>query len=117
MLNKIQHILNSNAMLQPNRLEELLRQALCYQVQMCKYHNTYTQSYSLLSNHQCRQDALPTKCIATLPRHKDQVWLVRFSRKGDKFASLCKDGTICIWGLSHSASFEVKCLTEIGTKA
>ena len=73
-------------------------------------------SYSLLSNHQCRQDVIPTKCIATFSRHKDQVWIVKFSKTGEKLASLCKDGSICIWGLSYLTTFELRCLLEISTK-
>jgi WD40 repeat protein len=103
-------------MLSPNRLEELLKQAVSYQVNTCKFHNTFVPNYSLLSNHTCRLDALPSKCIATLSRHKDQVWIVKFSSTGEKIASLCKDGSICIWSLALTSTIELKCLLEIITK-
>jgi WD40 repeat protein len=45
------------------------------------------------------------------------VWIVKFSRTGEKLASLCKDGSLCVWKLAHKAlTFEVTCLLEISTK-
>lgn len=40
---------------------------------------------------------IPTKCIAVLNKHKDEVWQVKFSSSGKKMASIGKDNMVCIW--------------------
>lgn len=52
----------AQAMLEPNRLEKLMKQALSYQVFNCKYHNLYQMNYSLLEDHSCQKVLIPTKC-------------------------------------------------------
>jgi hypothetical protein len=97
LLEKIQTMMPSTAMLQPNRLEHLVKQAVSHQVQNCKYHNVFTQKYSLLEDHVCSKQMLPSKCIATLTKHKDEVWSVKFSITGKRLASMGKDNLIYIW--------------------
>ena len=87
-------------MLQPKRLETLMSQALTYQLNHCRFHNMHVDKFSLLTDHQCSTDVIPQQCIATLKAHKDQVWLVQFCNvMGDKLASVCKDGSLCIWSI------------------
>ena len=75
----------------------------------------HMNDFSLLSDHHCSTDVIPQKCIATITKHKDQVWLVQFSNvKGDKLASVCKDSTVCIWILKWQVdqgiqAVEIKC--------
>ena len=53
-------------------------------------------------------DVIPQKCIATITKHKDQVWMVQFSSVvGDQLATVCKDGTVCIWKLKWLADSSV----------
>ena len=53
---------------------------------------------SLLNDLTCPSDVIPSRCIATLTKHTDQVWFVMFSNiKGELLATVCKDGTIAIW--------------------
>lgn len=40
---------------------------------------------------------LPTKCIATLKRHKDEVWIIKFSNSGNRLATIGKDNVLVIW--------------------
>lgn len=42
---------------------------------------------------------LPTKCIAVLRKHKDEVWNVKFSSSGNKLASVSKDNIIYLWNM------------------
>jgi WD40 repeat protein len=42
---------------------------------------------------------LPTKCIAVLKRHKDEVWNIKFSQSGNKLASVGKDNMILLWSI------------------
>ena len=78
--------------------------------------------FSLLEDHYCSIDVIPQNCIATLKAHRDQVWLVQFSNvAGDKLASVCKDGTLCIWSVQWLnreglQSVEVTCSVAIQTK-
>jgi hypothetical protein len=57
LLCKIQSIMPSSEMLQPKRLENLMKQALAYQFFNCKYHNVSTfgpqTGFSLLEDHVC----------------------------------------------------------------
>lgn len=57
LLGKIQSIMPSSEMLQPRRLENLMKQALSYQFFNCKYHNVSTfgpqTGFSLLEDHFC----------------------------------------------------------------
>jgi len=109
-------------MLQPDRLETLAEQALTYQVAHCRYHNLHVDKFSLLSDHLCSMDVIPQNCIMSLKAHRDQVWLVQFSNvMGDQLASVCKDGTLCIWSVKWLnreglQSVEVGCKLAIHTK-
>ena len=77
-------------MLQSGRLEKLMKQALSYQLDSCLYHNRDMDNLSLLSNYACSSDVIPTKCIATLTKHTDQVWFVQFCNvSGELMASVC----------------------------
>jgi len=48
LLQRMQQIMHPHQMLQPNRLESLMSQAISYQLSNCKYHNVLQQEYSLL---------------------------------------------------------------------
>lgn len=37
--------------------------------------------------------------MATLRRHKEQVWFCKFNNQGDKIATVCKEGQILIWSI------------------
>lgn len=55
--------------------------------------------FTLLKDHECPKSMLPTTCMVTLRRHKEQVWFCKFNPQGDKFATVCKDGLILIWSI------------------
>ena len=84
-------------MLQPNRLEVLIKQSLAYQLHNCKYHNVHSSNFSLLEDHICSKRLIPTKCIGVINKHKDEVWQVKFSSSGKKIASMGKDNVVCLW--------------------
>jgi WD40 repeat protein len=97
LLEKIQGLMPSCSMLEPQRLEQLMKQAVAFQLHNCKYHNVYLSEYSLLEDHHCSKQMLPTKCVAVLKRHKDEVWIIKFSNSGHKLATIGKDNVIVIW--------------------
>ena len=87
-------------MLLPKRLEQLLNQSIKHQVQQCSYHNEAgEEDYSLLSDHICPQSLLPTKCLLTLRKHKDQVFFCKFNEQGDKILTVCRNGHMLVWHL------------------
>jgi WD40 repeat protein len=43
---------------------------------------------------------LPTKCIAVLKKHKDEVWTVQFSPSGKRLASQGKDNLVYLWSFT-----------------
>jgi len=92
--------LSPEVSLPPSRLESLLHQALEKQFDSCLYHTSPNRDVSLYTNHHCGSEQLPTKCIAILEAHKDEVWYVRFSNNGRYVASASKDSTVIIWDTS-----------------
>lgn len=40
---------------------------------------------------------LPTKCIAVLTKHRDEVWSIQFSPSGKRMASMGKDNLVYLW--------------------
>ena len=87
------------SMLEPNRLENLLSQALSYQMISCKYHSANfsdLQQFSLVEQHKCVCEDPPSVCNKTL-KDKDEVWNLKFSPDGEKIASVCKKSSMSIW--------------------
>ena len=101
LLDRIQCVMPAKFMLQPNRLEKLVKQSLAFQMHNCKFHNIFANQYSLLEDHICTKQMIPTKCIAVLSKHKDEVWCVKFSMSGKKLASIGKDNIIYLWSLQQ----------------
>ena len=60
----------------------------------------------MLKDHSCPPSLIPTNCLATLRKHKDQVWFCKFNPQGTKFATVCKDGIILIWSMTRVAESE-----------
>mmetsp|Transcript_7506 Transcript_7506/g.5701 ORF Transcript_7506/g.5701 Transcript_7506/m.5701 type:complete len:144 (+) Transcript_7506:669-1100(+) len=83
----------------------------------------FQSQYSLLEDHRCSKMLLPSKAIAVLHKHKDEVWIVRFSNSGKKLATVSKDNLICLWSLNYDniqssatknlGKLKVKCTHEI----
>lgn len=93
-------------MIEPNRLENLLSQAVSFQMFTCKYHNNAQldlQNISLIEQHECSCEETPGICSKTV-KDKDEIWIVRFSPDGDKIANVCKKNTISMWELNMEAA-------------
>lgn len=86
-------------MIEPNRLENLLSQAVTYQMITCKYHSsslTDIEKFSLIEQHKCTCEETPSVCYKTM-NDRDEVWIVKFSPNGEKFATVCKKASLSIW--------------------
>jgi len=88
-----------DSMIEPNRFENLLSQALTYQMVTCKYHSSdykELQQFSLIDQHQCLCEETPNTSKKTI-KDKDEVWNVKFSPDGEKIASVCKKSSLSVW--------------------
>ncbi|XP_075591416.1 WD repeat-containing protein 26 [Dermatophagoides farinae] len=101
LMEKLQNFLPATIMLPPRRLQCLLNQAIEFQKERCPYHNIKVENglddFSLLVDHLCCKDDLPSETLQTLTEHKDEVWFCRFSNDGTRLATGSKDGNITIW--------------------
>ena len=87
------------SMIEPNRFENLLSQALTYQMISCKYHSANindVQQFSLIEQHKCQCEETPNVCNKTI-KDKDEVWNLKFSPDGEKIASVCKKSSLAVW--------------------
>lgn len=101
---RVQRALPRGTMLPDRRLETLLCDARRFAIDRCTYHNVEESEVSLLEEHVCRkEDVLPTRQVAVLEAHRDEVWHVQFSHDGTKLASASKDGSACVWHLERDA--------------
>jgi len=88
-----------DSMIEPNRLENLLSQALTYQMVACKYHSAAfddIHEFSLIEQHKCPCEETPTICGKSV-KDKDEVWNLKFSPDGEKIASVCKKSSMSVW--------------------
>nr|XP_027199303.1 WD repeat-containing protein 26-like [Dermatophagoides pteronyssinus] len=101
LMEKLQNFLPATIMLPPRRLQSLLNQAIEFQKERCPYHNIKVENglddFSLLVDHLCCKDDLPSETLQILTEHKDEVWFCRFSNDGTRLATGSKDGNITIW--------------------
>ena len=87
------------SMIEPNRLENLLSQALTYQMVSCKFHSKGfddASQFSLIEQHKCQCEETPAICEKSV-KDKDEIWNLKFSPDGEKIASVCKKATLSVW--------------------
>ena len=84
----------------PLRLPALLGQAVAWQRSLCPLHNDWDGTPSLLRDHVCaKSEVLPSRCVAVLQGHEEEVWGVKLSPDGTLAASYAKDGSVVVWAL------------------
>jgi len=94
-----------------SRLQKLLLQSIQFQHINCLYHNTFDNNFSLLNDHSCTSEQLPTVTKLILEKHTDEVWYIRFSHDGKYLASASKDATIVLWNVLDPTMKVFKVLT------
>lgn len=107
LLRKLQQLLPTAVRLPEDRLQVLVEQALQRQRAECIYHNTNEHTFSLLTDHRCSRDRIPTKTVQVLEDHLDEVWHIQFSHNGKYLASASKDCTAIIWEVSPCGGLSV----------
>jgi WD40 repeat protein len=94
-------------MIQDDRLDTLIRQAVDHQEEQCLFHNYEDAYVTLYEDHVCPRKEFPLQCVCVLKQHSDEVWFVKFSNDGSRLASASKDKTVILWDvavLNHSPS-------------
>ena len=104
LVERLECYLPVQAVLPRDRMDELLRQSIQWQVSQCPCHNMSVvkeiEHEGLLQDHLCSDELLPSETRFILREHTDEVWFLQFSHDGNKLASGCKDGKIIIYDFS-----------------
>ena len=106
VLRQLLEFISPQKIMDSRRLEILLSQALQYQVSQCKFHNSANTEMTLMQDHQCKNNQIPSVCIKTLTLHTDEVWGVHFSPDGQYFASVSRDNVVFIWNIQKKVAEE-----------
>jgi WD repeat-containing protein 26 len=97
VLQKLQKYLPPSELLQENRLEVLLDQAVQAQMREARYPYTVQDRVSLFEDLEHCPTRVPRKALFRLDGHADEVWSVAFSHNGQFLASASKDKSLIIW--------------------
>ncbi|EAN31616.1 WD domain G-beta repeat protein [Theileria parva strain Muguga] len=104
----IQCLISPSVTIPPNRLLTLLRQAVELQELHCLNHYDSGDEcavYPLLFDHRCTTSKLPSRLLARLESHTDEIWDVSISPDGQFFATASKDESVILWSATYP--FEV----------
>ena len=99
-LEEIRPFISSRVLLEENRLEKLLVQALKWQKQVSMYPFTEFTHECLLEDLKYCPQKIPKKTLVYLAKHDDQVWYLKFSNNGKFLASASRDHTVIIWDMA-----------------
>lgn len=72
LLEKLRNLLPPTVIVPEKRLVHLVEQALVLQKDACKFHNSSVGKMSLLADHQCGRDHIPTRTLQVLQLLKDE---------------------------------------------
>ncbi|CAI9772581.1 unnamed protein product [Fraxinus pennsylvanica] len=97
LLEELQTLLPSTMIIPERRLVHLVEQALDLQRDACRFHNSSVGEMSLLTDHQCGKDKIPSQTLQILQEHSDEVWFLQFSHNGKYLASSSRDCLVIIW--------------------
>ncbi|KAL3824936.1 hypothetical protein ACJIZ3_020965 [Penstemon smallii] len=106
LLEELRDVLPPVVILRKNGLVHLVEQALLFQRDSCRLHNS--TNLSLFTDHHCGKEQIPSVTIQTLYGHRDQIWLLQFSHKGEYLASSSKDCQVIVWEVDDFGSVSMK---------
>lgn len=94
----------------PDRLEELVEQAVIAQMAKCHLHNSARpQKISLLQDYTCGTEQIPQHPMPGVMRHVSEVWHVAFSHSGHAFISVGKDCQAMVWAVEGRKAPSLMC--------
>ncbi|KAL2252245.1 WD repeat-containing protein 26 [Sesamum indicum] len=108
LLGELQKLLPPTVMIPENRLVHLVEQALGFQTDACRFHNSSVGEMSLLTDHQCGRDQIPCQTLQILREHSDEVWFLEFSHNGKFLASTSGDCLVIIWEVKVDGQVSMK---------
>ncbi|XP_049403544.1 WD repeat-containing protein 26 homolog isoform X1 [Solanum stenotomum] len=108
LLEELQKLLPPTVIIREQRLIHLVEQALDLQLDACRFHNSSVGEMSLLTDHQCGRDQIPSRTLQILQDHSDEVWFLQFSHDGKYLASSAADCLVIIWEVKLDGLFCVK---------
>ncbi|KAM3281615.1 WD repeat-containing protein 26 [Capsicum chacoense] len=97
LLEELQKLLPPTVIIREQRLVHLVEQALDLQLDACRFHNSLVGEMSLLTDHQCGRDQIPSQTLQILQDHSDEVWFLQFSHDGKYLASSAADCLVILW--------------------
>ncbi|KAG6385198.1 hypothetical protein SASPL_154026 [Salvia splendens] len=95
-LGELQKLLPPTVVIPEYRLVRLVEQALDFQRDGCRLHNSVGEM-SLLVDHQCGLDQIPCQTVQILEEHSAEVLFLKFSHNGRYLASSSRDSHVIIW--------------------
>ncbi|KAL0327935.1 UNVERIFIED_CONTAM: WD repeat-containing protein 26 [Sesamum calycinum] len=107
LLEELQKLLPPAVMIPENRLVHLVEQALGFQTDACRFHNSSVGEMSLLTDHQCGRDQIPCQTLQILREHSDEVWFLEFSHNG-KFLASSSGDLVIIWEVKVDGQVSMK---------
>lgn len=81
LLDEVQQLLPPSVMIPEKRLIHLVEQALVLQKDACRFHNSSVRKMSLLSDHQCGREHIPSQTLQVLTHLFHYLWLVECKKK------------------------------------
>ncbi|XP_009631025.1 WD repeat-containing protein 26 homolog isoform X1 [Nicotiana tomentosiformis] len=108
LLEELQKLLPPTVIIPEQRLIHLVEQALDLQLDACRFHNSLVGEISLLTDHQCGRDQIPSQTLQILRNHSDEVWFLQFSHDGKYLASSAADCSVIIWEVKLDGLFCMK---------
>ncbi|GAA0172044.1 hypothetical protein LIER_25950 [Lithospermum erythrorhizon] len=108
LLEELQRLLPPSVMIPEKRLVHLVEQALHLQQDSCRYHNSLVTEMTLLLDHQCGRDRIPSQTTQILSGHTGEVWNLQFSYGGRYLASSSSDNSVLIWEVKLDGEVVIK---------
>ncbi|KAK6116332.1 hypothetical protein DH2020_049959 [Rehmannia glutinosa] len=108
LLEELHKLLPPTVMIPEKRLVHLVEQALVLQKDACRFHNSAVGKMSLLTDHQCGRDHIPSQTLQILQEHSDEVWFLQFSHNGKYLASSSGDCLVIIWEVTVDGRVSLK---------
>lgn len=97
VLENILRLVTPKKLADGKRLETLIQQAIKYQITKCNHHNTVKTDFSLLEDHKCKNNDIPTVCVKTLSLNGDEIWEIEFTADGKYLATISRNNAVIIW--------------------
>ncbi|KAK1438013.1 hypothetical protein QVD17_03814 [Tagetes erecta] len=108
LLKELQKLFPPTVMIPDGRLLQLVEQALDLQREACIFHNSDDGETSLLIDHHCGRDQIPSQTVQILQEHQDEVWYLQFSQNGKYLASSSSDNSAIIWEVDSDGEVSLK---------